>query len=201
MKRTRLADNAASVADVDLHDQMLLPGFSPTLLTGDAAKKWRKLVVDSMFSTSKRTLAGTTGSRSDLRGKKPPTTKDSLVQSDRDNAVGPPDEDIQSSTAIRGLPHRDKQLPHFKRDDTTETLCYICIGPRVRGKLHMDKAKTLQVPKGPLLGKLTKGETITFMVDDGKGGKFERTVRAEECVDPPEGPKVHYYYQLPVPSV
>lgn len=66
------------------------------------------------------------------------------------------------------------------------TLAYLLVGPSVRGKFDAKKAEELGVPRGPIRGKLTRGEAITFEVDDGNGGKLERTVRPEDCIGPSE---------------
>ena len=102
-------------------------------------------------------------------------------------AVVKPQNDFQYS---RKFPLKNKRLPRYIRSESAETLCYVCVGPRPRGKFDAQKAKSLKIPKGPLMGKLTKGESITFMVDDGKGGQEERTVQPEEVVGPSEAPKV-----------
>lgn len=45
------------------------------------------------------------------------------------------------------------------------------------------------MPFGPLRGRLTKGQTITFTVKEG-GKMVERVVQPEECVGESESPAV-----------
>lgn len=167
---------------------------SPTLLQDVEADEWRRKAVDAMFPfTSLSTQA--TASAESRKGSKHDQNKD--VGPSKDTVVAPFDDTVEVSEQpprkfiySPGLPHRNKRLPRFIRNEDKETLCYVCVGPRVRGKFDAKKAISLQIPKGPLRGKLAKGETITFMVDDGKGGQEERTVRPEECVGPSEAPMV-----------
>ena len=56
------------------------------------------------------------------------------------------------------------------------TCCYVFETHEVRGKLLVDRAVALGVPRGPLLGKLKRGEPVTL--PDGT------TVRPEACVEP-----------------
>lgn len=93
-------------------------------------------------------------------------------------------------------PGYHQQLPHFispfTADNVTRvrpTLAYVVVGPRVRGKFDIKKATALGVPFGPMRGRLTKGETITFTVKVGDE-TIERVVRPEECVGESESPGV-----------
>ncbi|KAI8092716.1 beta-lactamase-like protein [Halteromyces radiatus] len=57
----------------------------------------------------------------------------------------------------------DRTLPRTK--PYPAAISYICQGPETRGKFRVDKALELGVPKGPLFGKLQRGETVTL--EDG----------------------------------
>lgn len=58
------------------------------------------------------------------------------------------------------------QLPTFAQSPISArtTQSYIIVGPRIRGKFNSARAKELGVPNGPLCGRLTKGESVTFEV-------------------------------------
>jgi ribonuclease Z len=60
-------------------------------------------------------------------------------------------------------------------------MSYLVVGPRTRGKFDVEKAVALGVPRGPLRGKLTKGESITVEVEvDGK--MIQRTVKPDDVL-------------------
>lgn len=187
-KRTRLEDESPATS---IREQMKQSKFSPTSLSGLAAHEWRKLVIEAMFPASRRAV--NTANHPQTKNNKTDTSQMEITTPPGDHPAIDPTEEEPHFTYSRGLPHRDLKLPVFERESPPDTLCYICVGPRVRGRFHADKAKALQIPRGPLMGKLTKGETITFTVDDGKGGKVERTVKPEDCVDPPEASKVVHH--------
>lgn len=56
----------------------------------------------------------------------------------------------------------------------------------MRGKFDAKKAKDLQVPNGPLRGKLTGGQAIEFDVEvvsgDGTTAVEKRVVKPEDCL-------------------
>ena len=60
-------------------------------------------------------------------------------------------------------------------------LCYVCTTPRLQGKFNIEKAKQLNVPKGPLYAKLKSGFEVTLV--DG------RTVSPLDVLDEAEGEK------------
>lgn len=88
----------------------------------------------------------------------------------------------------------------------TPSLAYLILGPRTRGRFNAQRADELGL-KGPLRGRVSKGETVTFMVEvddpSANGGKgengerkkvrVERTVRPEECVGESEAPVVRVF--------
>ena len=84
-------------------------------------------------------------------------------------------------------------------------ICYVVVGPRVRGKFNVERAKALGVPNGPLRGQLTQGKTITFTVtdtvtgEDGVKTQVPRTVTVtpEECMGEPEPPCVAIVLDVP----
>lgn len=55
------------------------------------------------------------------------------------------------------------------------TVCYLCETAPVKGKFYPQRALALGVPKGPLFGKLSSGNTVTL--EDGT------TVRPEDVMD------------------
>jgi len=56
-------------------------------------------------------------------------------------------------------------------------VCYLCSTPTVRGRFQPEKAMQLNVPKGPLFGRLTQGMSV--VLSDGS------TINPEDCMDPP----------------
>jgi len=81
------------------------------------------------------------------------------------------------------------QLPRFLPSDATQALAYVIVGPQVRGKFNAVRAKELGLV-GRNCGLVARGATVTFTVDDGKGGTIERTVRPEEVMGATELPNV-----------
>jgi len=82
-----------------------------------------------------------------------------------------------------------KSLPTFTPSVRNGSTAYIVVGPRVRGKFNVKRAEELGL-YGPLRGRVAKGETVTFTVDDGTGAKLERTVKPEDCLGESETTKV-----------
>lgn len=65
-------------------------------------------------------------------------------------------------------------------EDTATQMVYICQAPDVPGKFDVAKAKQLNVPFGPIRGKLVKGEPIE--VDDLDNPGQKRIVRPEDVI-------------------
>ncbi|EKM56925.1 uncharacterized protein PHACADRAFT_254321, partial [Phanerochaete carnosa HHB-10118-sp] len=121
------------------------------------------------------------------RGRKGDHNDDGAQIPARDDNVG----NTTSFGLMRGVnelgEHRSSQLPEL--DVPKMTFCYVCIGPRQRGKFDIQKAENLRIPRGPVRARLTRGETVMFMEDDVNGGQVERTVRPEDVMGLPEAPK------------
>ena len=87
-------------------------------------------------------------------------------------------------------------------------MSYVIVGPRVRGKFDVQKSIALGVPQGPLRGQLTKGQTITFTVEDtvtsedGTSSTVPRTVtvKPEECMGESEPPTAVIVLDVPSPE-
>jgi ribonuclease Z len=82
-----------------------------------------------------------------------------------------------------------KPLPAFTPPLRGGSTAYIVVGPHVRGKFDVKRADELGL-YGPLRGRVARGETVTFTVDDGAGGKAQRTVGPEDCLGEQETTKV-----------
>lgn len=65
-------------------------------------------------------------------------------------------------------------------EDRYVDMVYVCHTPDVRGKFDAVRAAQLNVPNGPIRGRLTKGETIEVDDESAPGGK--RIVRPEDCM-------------------
>ncbi|KAI0088823.1 hypothetical protein BDY19DRAFT_890423 [Irpex rosettiformis] len=165
------------------------------------ADSWRCKAVDAMFPFTSLSTQAVESMESKKKFKRP---QDETTTASIDATIAPyddiPDQPEKKFSYSPGFALKNKRLPRHIRSECAERLCYVCVGPRVRGKFDMKKAMDLKIPRGPLLGKLTKGETITFMVNDGKGGQEQRTVRPEECVGPSEIPKVVIILDVPSPA-
>ncbi|KAI0710377.1 hypothetical protein C8T65DRAFT_648151 [Cerioporus squamosus] len=166
--------------------------FNPKTLTGPDAQEWRKLMLQSMFPMQPPPPADPTKSKGEKQ------RASAALQESADEPPPPKDR-------IFTLDRKFARLPRLVADEgvdpaTLPTLGYLCVGPTVRGKFDVKKAEALGVPRGPLRGRLTKGETVTFEVDDGKGGKMERSVRPEECVGPSDPPQAVLILDVPTPA-
>jgi ribonuclease Z len=90
--------------------------------------------------------------------------------------------EIGAGTAYKG---EDFKIQARWVEHTVPTLAYAFIENERPGKFHPDKAKKLQIPKGPLWHKLQHGRAVKL-----EGG---RVVKPEEVVDPPSpGVKIVY---------
>ncbi|KAH9852566.1 hypothetical protein C2E23DRAFT_826150 [Lenzites betulinus] len=204
----------------------LLPGFQPKGLRGMEAQEWRKLMLQEMFPMPMPAPSApvpSTGSK--VKGKGRDNTRDeeraqekariAQVHAKKTHAAAEdPDADIGSALAGKvrsavGTGVRLSRLPPLLEghdgDGASDvhalpTLAYLVVGPSVRGKFDAERAKELGVPIGPIRGKLTRGESITFEVDDGKGNKVQRTVRPEECVAATEPPQSVLILDVPSPA-
>ena len=153
--------------------------FNPTTLTGPDAQEWRKLMLQEMFPMQP-----------------PPPPDPSMSKGAKQKAKAVQDSADEPPPPRKFAPDlKYARLPALVsgrgvEPATLPTLGYLCVGPSVRGRFDVKKAEELGVPRGPLRGRLTKGEAITFEVDDGQGGKIQRTVQPEQCVGPPEAAQV-----------
>ena len=155
--------------------------FSPLTLAGEDAQEWRKLILQEMFpkvvtqeqdrSPSKKTKNTAKEPLKDAPQATPSSSKGSSMGGDKKYAQLPR---LASGSDSAGLP----------------VLGYLIVGPTMRGKFDVKKAEALGLPRGPLRSRLTKGESVTFEVDDGNGGKIQRTVTPEDCIGPTEMPQV-----------
>ncbi|RPD65585.1 hypothetical protein L226DRAFT_479775 [Lentinus tigrinus ALCF2SS1-7] len=165
--------------------------FNPTTLIGQDAQEWRKLMLQEMFPMQPAPKADPSMSKgAKRRAKEVQESADSPPPSN--NRKYPPD---RKYARLPGL------VPGGGVDPATlPTIGYLCVGPAVRGKFDVKKAEELGVPRGPIRGRLTKGEAVTFEVDDGQGGKIQRTVQPEECVGPTEAPQAVLILDVPTPA-
>jgi ribonuclease Z len=182
--------------------------FDPVTLEGDEADAWRQLIIEHMFT------------RTELSPKpqlplKHTNKKRNHEQNAGDTGTETPEAypSQASLTSLPQIPHwvegaaqgqekllrrgpREanpaapwKPLPSFTPPVRDRSTGYIVVGPRVRGKFDAKRAQELGLV-GPLRGRVARGETVTFTVDDGTGVKVQRTVRPEDCLGEPEAKKV-----------
>ncbi len=170
---------SASTSPATLSQRAKTNDFSPTTLTGQEAQDWRKLMLQEMFPLEAAPEQDTTLSKKEKRH-----ARQAVVEATTSS------KHAQSRTPI-SQDKKHARLPRLDIDDgSLPTLGYLLVGPSVRGRFDAAKAEQLGIPRGPLRARLTKGETVTFEVDDGSGGKIQRTVRPDECVGPSESPQV-----------
>ncbi|KAH9053195.1 hypothetical protein EDB87DRAFT_1815754 [Lactarius vividus] len=199
------ATGESTPSAISLFDRFLDdPQFDPTSLTGDEADAWRRLIIEYMFTwkepppkprpppkppgkkgKQRRDVESTEASIAPLLSvltslpQTPHWVEDSTKCQDKPLKRGP-----------RGAsPAGSLQLPAFTAPRQNVSTAYIVVGPRVRGKFDAKRAEELGL-YGPLRGKVARGESVTFTVDDGTGGTLQRTVKPEDCVGEHETTKV-----------
>ena len=167
--------------------QAYLPDFKPSELVGLHAEEYRKLTVENMFpATTTEPPSQPVVSPKQKKSKK----SQKNAEPDPVPSKSAPPRPYQSGGHPGLLTHRDRLLPKFEHHVPHPSLCYVVVGPAVRGKFDAKKADRLGVPRGPLRGKLTAGESVTFEVVDGEGGKIQKTVHAAEIMGPSDPPYV-----------
>ena len=187
-KRRYLHDSTASRDSAPRSNRSLLgrgrtADLMPHYLTGEEAGQWRNYIIGTMFSYIHVPEARVPARRSQVQNSA------STGQSASDTAVDTPTVPAPRKPWLDRFT-RLRRLPPLLDQKSTSRSCYVCVGPKVRGRFDSEKAKELGIPNGPLRRDLTQGKTVTFEVNDGKGGKIQRTVRSEEVVLPSEIPKV-----------
>lgn len=181
------------------------PQFDPTSLTGDEADAWRRLVIEYMFTWTepppKPRLPpkpkGKKGKRGqDVEGTE--ATNASLLSAEVNFPFLPQAPhwvgdslDNKLKRGPKGLSPAGslKPLPALTAPIQDTSMAYIVVGPRVRGKFDAKRAEELGL-YGSLRGKVARGESVTFTVDDGAGGTLQRTVKPEDCMGEHETTKV-----------
>ncbi|KAH9924163.1 uncharacterized protein B0H18DRAFT_437455 [Fomitopsis serialis] len=189
-------DEAEAAADTDTPDYNTLCDTDP--------QKWRTLIVNSMFPLQGPELTPEEEFAIRKRTRREQKMRENYLRAGlpippalRQPSTAPSSQ--PKFTAIRS--DRGRRLPRFTYGpEGRATLCYVLVGPTGRGHFDREKAELLQVPRGPERARLTKGETVKFMVDDGAGNKIERTVTPEECMGPPEIPRAMVLLDVPTPS-
>ncbi|KAH9940691.1 hypothetical protein B0H21DRAFT_572283 [Amylocystis lapponica] len=187
--------------------------FVPASLRGAESQKWRRLVVGNMFPYQPPPplpkVPKAPQQKKDKKQKKVQDAGTSVVPSPQQPPLPPPR--VQSTLRYNDAQrNRERRLPPFSYalDDMDThsaptrkpTLSYVVFGPRVRGKFDAGKADALGLAPGPLRGRLIKGETVTFMAQDGDGNTVERTVRPEDCVGPEENSQIMMLLDVPTPA-
>lgn len=165
---------------------MRTKSFDTHTLQGADAQEWRKMNILNMFGDFEQL------STARKKAEAPPADKNLPGAASSSFGTKAPEDETRIRPTKRFFPNFKQRLPEFQYPlgQAKKTLCYVCVGPRQRGRFDNAKAKELGIPIGPIRRKLIAGETIKFTVDDGKGGKVERVVRPDECIGASEAPKV-----------
>lgn len=156
----------------------------PIDLVDQEAQEWRRIVLDQMFPY---TNVNPPKARDERKAKRMRLAPENMLETQI--LAGMSAEASQSGPCIGPKP-KGRRLPPMRDAHPSNRYCYVCVGPKVRGKFDVEKASQLGLEPGPIRARLSRGETVTFMTDDGKGGKVKRTVRPEEVIPPPEIPRV-----------
>ena len=178
------------------------PQFDSSTLEEDEADSWRRLIIEHMF----------TWVEPPPKPPKPMNKKGKKGQDPEHTEIPPPQVEgslaslpqvphwAEDAMKSQGMPPRCgpkgaslagslKRLPTFTAPVRSPSTAYIVVGPRVRGKFDAKRAQELGL-YGPLRGKVARGETVSFTVDDGAGGEVQRTVKPEDCMGEHETTKV-----------
>eukprot|EP01112_Ceratiomyxa_fruticulosa_P011224 TRINITY_DN3033_c0_g1_i1.p1 TRINITY_DN3033_c0_g1~~TRINITY_DN3033_c0_g1_i1.p1 ORF type:complete len:788 (+),score=138.47 TRINITY_DN3033_c0_g1_i1:160-2523(+) len=109
-----------------------------------------------------------------------PTETENVIASSSSSTLHPIDRETQGKAPSEPLTSNPPQLFHENINSKTTyllydrpskfvfpknvqtALCYVILTPRVPGKMDGAKAVKLGVPKGPLMGKLVKGESVVL---------------------------------------
>ncbi|KAI9444283.1 hypothetical protein H4582DRAFT_1920585 [Lactarius indigo] len=189
------------------------PQFDPTSLTGDEADAWRRLIIEYIFSWREPPpkprpppkLPSKKGKlRQDVESTEAPNAPLSAEASLISLLQAPHTMRCQDQLLSRGRRGTTpagslKPLPAFTAPIQNASTAYIVVGPRVRGKFDAKRAEELGL-YGPLRGKVARGESVTFTVNDGAGGTLQRTVKPEDCVGEHENTKVVIILDVPTPD-
>ncbi|KAI0292916.1 hypothetical protein BC826DRAFT_1017511 [Russula brevipes] len=191
------------------------PKFDPAALEGDEAEAWRQLIIERMFTWIEPP-------RNPRPTPKPQNKKAKRGQNAGDIVTPetPPSQVEASLTSLPQVPHwvEDtpksqgrllgrasngtnitgslKPLPAFTSPTREASTAYIVVGPHFRGKFDVKRAEELGL-QGPLRGRVARGETVTFTVDNGAGEKVQRTVRPEDCIGEQETAKAVIILDVP----
>ncbi|PCH45067.1 hypothetical protein WOLCODRAFT_155082 [Wolfiporia cocos MD-104 SS10] len=181
--------------------------IAPLQLIGEDAEEWRRLMIHLMFPQAPLTAEQEREERQKARK----LARQQQKRKAEDNPEGKAKEleeepEPTPSTSQRQWDplsaNRNRRLPQFDPEGNLprdQTLCYILVGPRSRGKFDAKKADELGVFRADR-AKLTKGQSVVVTVDDGDGNKIERIVLPEDCVAPPESPQVLLLLDVPSPE-
>ena len=101
------------------------------------------------------------------QGEEPTAKRQKTSENGRSDTSG-------GAAAVVGEPAGEMDVPSTAFESAAA--CYICELPDIPGKFLPQKAASLGVPRGPLYGKLVKGEEVT-----GASGKL---VRPEDVMEP-----------------
>ncbi|KAG2011926.1 3' tRNA processing endoribonuclease, variant 2 [Coprinopsis cinerea AmutBmut pab1-1] len=230
---TSVEDEAShlSAEQRSLTELMADSSFKPQSLTGENAAEYRRLLVQTMFpadvakvqQSEKKgqgeamKVQGHGKTKKQRKAEEAAATaasaisaKDAIKRRSPSPAPFPVDKDAQKFDDYRRTPrHLPKgyhtQLPSLPPNFQRTPIGYVIIGPRIRGRFDVARATALGVPRGPLRGLLTKGETVTFQVEETftnvQGQQETRmkdvTVKPEQCVGESEAPSAVVVLDVP----
>lgn len=141
----------------------------PAQLSGPKLERWRSMIVRGIFGRFADAPAALNGQVNDIDESSRAANRGSIQPIPHfDGAMFP------------SWPEQRFPLPLPTPAEQATDMVYILQAPDVRGKFDVARAAALNVPKGPIRGRLTKGETISF--DDPTVDGGVRVVRPEDCL-------------------
>ncbi|TFK75060.1 hypothetical protein BDN72DRAFT_758625 [Pluteus cervinus] len=202
-------------APTSLQEYQSSEAFKPSDLSAhpDVAQEWRKLMIDRIFPAKMPTPEPKSKKVKSGKGEKA-----KKAEAQGPSKPPPPPPTITTETELEPLEDYwrrppppqgyNSQLPHHFSTQRGLTQSYIVIGPHIRGKFDASRSKALGVPSGPLIGKLTRGEAVTFRVKSTRTNadgveeaiEVERTVQPEDVMGASDPPGVVIVLDVPSPS-
>ena len=140
-----VSSQASESEELTLLQRQNDPDFFPHTLNGQEAQEWRCLVLDSMFPN---TNGNSQAQPAKGKGKQLQLPPENMLEVGATSGASV-DPKTSTSTVI-GYRAKDRRLPPMRGANPSNRYCYVCVGPKVRGKFDVEKSLQLGIPRGPL---------------------------------------------------